>query len=182
MRIRIVLFSSAQPSNIRTVNNNVVESTTILLSQRRHWHFLWLLACGMTATVMAAVTVYSAYWIGRIAQRYNADGPDSMRDQRHTMCTAQPDLPAAYLTEVEATLAGPHPQRDRWRLMRADDRPVVRYAARARGRHDLAARLSRSRRTAPRRRGHRSSSQWSLQETRAVVAHRARPGSPRRLS
>ena len=31
--------------------------------ERSHWHFLWLLAGGMTATAVAAVTDYSAYWI-----------------------------------------------------------------------------------------------------------------------
>ena len=28
--------------------------------ERSHWHFLWLLAGGMTATAVAAVTGYSA--------------------------------------------------------------------------------------------------------------------------
>ncbi len=28
--------------------------------ERSHWHFLWLLASGMTATVVASVTGYSA--------------------------------------------------------------------------------------------------------------------------
>jgi Homeodomain-like domain len=45
--------------------------------------FLWLLAGGMTATAVAAVTGYSAYWIGQIAKRYNTDGPDGVRDRRH---------------------------------------------------------------------------------------------------
>src|SRR5258708_815298 len=64
--------------------------------ERSHWHFLWLLAGGMTATAVAAVTGYSAYWIGRIARRYNTDGPDSVQDRRHTMCAGRPDrLPTA---------------------------------------------------------------------------------------
>jgi hypothetical protein len=46
--------------------------------ERSHWHFLWLLAGGMTATAVAGVTGYSAYWIGQIARRYNTDGPDGM--------------------------------------------------------------------------------------------------------
>jgi hypothetical protein len=46
--------------------------------ERSHWHFLWLLASGMTATAVAAVAGYSAYWIGHIARRYNANGPDGM--------------------------------------------------------------------------------------------------------
>lgn len=46
-------------------------------AERGHWHFLWLLASGMTAAAVAAVTGCSAYWIGQIAQRYNTDGPDA---------------------------------------------------------------------------------------------------------
>jgi hypothetical protein len=41
-------------------------------------HFLWLLARGMTATAVAALTGYSAYWIGQIPQRYNTEGPDGV--------------------------------------------------------------------------------------------------------
>ena len=61
--------------------------------ERNRWHFLWLLAGGMTATAVAAVTGYSAYWIGHIARRYNAEGPDGIKDRRHV--TVQPDLPCS---------------------------------------------------------------------------------------
>jgi len=82
--------------------------------ERSHWHFLWLLAGGMTATAVAAVTGYSAYWIGHIARRYNTDGPEGMRDRRHTRCAGRPDLSAAQLSELGAAVAGPHPEGDRW--------------------------------------------------------------------
>jgi hypothetical protein len=39
--------------------------------ERSHWHFLWLLARGLTATAVASLTGYSAYWVGQIAHRYN---------------------------------------------------------------------------------------------------------------
>jgi hypothetical protein len=52
--------------------------------ERSHWHFLWLLAGGMTPTAAAAVTGYSAYWIGQIAWRYNINGTDGVRDRCHT--------------------------------------------------------------------------------------------------
>lgn len=39
--------------------------------ERSHWHFLFLLTGGMTADAVAAMTVYSAYWIGHISRRYN---------------------------------------------------------------------------------------------------------------
>jgi integrase len=50
--------------------------------ERSRWHFLWLLTRGLTATAVARVTGYSAYWIGQIAHRYNATGPEGVRDQR----------------------------------------------------------------------------------------------------
>ncbi len=39
------------------------------LVERSRWHFLWLLSRGFTATTIAAMTGYSAYWIGQIARR-----------------------------------------------------------------------------------------------------------------
>jgi transposase len=85
--------------------------------ERSHWHFLWLLARGMTATAVARVTGYSAYWVGQIARRYNRDGPDDMRDRRHT--ARAHGHPHVLLTEGEqadlrAALAEPHPAGDRW--------------------------------------------------------------------
>src|SRR5215469_18465331 len=72
--------------------------------ERSHWHFLWLLASGMTATTVAAITGYSADWIGQIAQRYNAAGPDGMRDRRHATCAVRPDLPASQVAELRAAV------------------------------------------------------------------------------
>lgn len=82
--------------------------------ERSHWHFIWLLAGGMTATAVAVVTGYSAYWIGQIARRYNTDGPDGVRDRRHATCMGRPDLPASQLAELRVAVAGPHPDGDRW--------------------------------------------------------------------
>jgi hypothetical protein len=62
----------------------------------------------MTATAVAAVTGYSGYWIGHIARRYNSDGPDGMRDQRHMKCAGQPVLSASQLAEFGTVLAGWH--------------------------------------------------------------------------
>jgi hypothetical protein len=48
------------------------------------WQILWLLAKGQTATQVAAVTGYSAYWVGQLARRYNAAGePDRSCGRSH---------------------------------------------------------------------------------------------------
>jgi transposase len=82
--------------------------------ERSHWHFLWLLAQGLTATAVAAVTGYSAYWIGQIAHRYNRDGPDSLGDRRHRAGEQRLLLPPGRHAALREALAGPHPEGDRW--------------------------------------------------------------------
>lgn len=53
-------------------------------NERTWWQILWLLAQGRTATDLSAVIGYRAYWIGQIAKRYNEQGPEGMRNRRHT--------------------------------------------------------------------------------------------------
>jgi hypothetical protein len=52
--------------------------------ERSWWQILWLLAQGRTATELAGVTSYSAYWIGQLAKRYNERGPAGMHNRKHT--------------------------------------------------------------------------------------------------
>src|SRR5260370_15668916 len=83
--------------------------------ERSRWHFLWLLARGHTAKVIAAITGYSAYWIGRIARRYNQDGPDGVKDRRHQSRPSAPLLTASQQNELVAALAPSFaPEGDRW--------------------------------------------------------------------
>jgi transposase len=85
--------------------------------ERSRWQFLWLLARGLTATAIARVTGYSAYWIGQIARRYNQAGPDSVRDQRRQGRhgrARQPLLTEERHAALRAALAQPHPTGDRW--------------------------------------------------------------------
>src|SRR5258705_173302 len=83
--------------------------------ERSRWHFLWLLARGLTAKVIAGITGYSAYWIGRIARRYNECGPDGVKDQRHRARPGNLRLTAAQQDELVAALAGgPAREGDRW--------------------------------------------------------------------
>jgi hypothetical protein len=82
--------------------------------ERSRWHFLWLLARGLTATAIARVTGYSAYWIGQIARRYNRAGPDGMGDQRRHRRARHPVLSEEQQAALRAALAEPHPAGDQW--------------------------------------------------------------------
>jgi transposase len=82
--------------------------------ERSRWQFLWLLARGLTATVIASMTGYSAYWIGRIARRYNERGPDGVKDQRHQTRPGRRLLTAAQQDALYGALGGPAPQYARW--------------------------------------------------------------------
>ncbi|HEY7974698.1 MAG TPA: IS630 family transposase [Ktedonobacterales bacterium] len=83
--------------------------------ERSRWHSLWLLARGLTAKAIANLTGYSAYWIGRIAQRYNQQGPDGVKDLRRQPRPSSQLLTAAQWDELVAALAGGSaPEGERW--------------------------------------------------------------------
>jgi len=82
--------------------------------EHSHWQFLWLLARGRTATAIARVTGYSAYWIGQIARRYNRAGPNGVRDQRRHTRGRHPLLSEERHAALRAALAEPHPAGDHW--------------------------------------------------------------------
>ena len=83
--------------------------------ERSRWHFLWLLARGLTAKAIATITAYSAYWIGRIAQRYNQQGSDGVKDLRRQPRPNSQLLSAAQRGELQAALAGGSaPEGERW--------------------------------------------------------------------
>ena len=88
--------------------------TTQDLMERSHWHFLWLLARGFTAKVIANITGYSAYWIGQIARRYNAHGAEGVQDQRRLARPHRQLWSATHHEELRAALSGPAPLHDRW--------------------------------------------------------------------
>lgn len=103
--------------------------------ERSWWQILWLLAQGRTATELAAVTGYSAYWIGQLAKRYNEQGPAGMQNCQHTTSRrAAPLLSAELQEELRQALAGPAPEEDRWSGRTVAEwmsarlgRPVSRY-------------------------------------------------------
>ena len=99
--------------------------------KRSRWHFLWLLARGLTAKLVASVTGYSAYWIVRIARRYNQHGPTGVKDLRHQSRPSVSLLSASQQDELAAALvAGPAPEGDRW-----CGRTVAAWIGQCLGRH-----------------------------------------------
>ena len=89
-------------------------------TERSHWHILWLLAQGHPADRVAQMTGYSAYWIGRLAHRFNEEGEAALVDHRKAPHFRPRPNPRALLTtpeqldELRAALAGPAPQGDVW--------------------------------------------------------------------
>jgi hypothetical protein len=83
--------------------------------ERSRWHFLWLLARGLTANLVASITGYSASWIGRLARRDNQHGPNGVKDLRHQSRPRTLHLTAAQQEQLAAALvAGTAPEGDRW--------------------------------------------------------------------
>lgn len=84
-------------------------------TERSRWQIIWLLSKGQLAREIAESTGYSAYWIGQIARRYNAEGSAGMVNRRHTTShRAAPLLSAAQQEELRQALSGPAPHGERW--------------------------------------------------------------------
>ncbi len=81
-------------------------------TERSHWQIIWLLAQGHRAVKVAEMTGYRAYWIGQLARRYNAGGPDALRDYRHQARHHRPALlpDAEALAALRAVWTTPAPQ------------------------------------------------------------------------
>ena len=76
--------------------------------ERSWWQILWLLARGQTATAIADSTGYTRAWIGQIAKRYNAQGPEGMVNRRRTTSWRAPRmLSAEQQEELCRALTGP---------------------------------------------------------------------------
>lgn len=83
--------------------------------ERTWWQILWLLARGQLAKDIAASTGYSCYWIGQIAKRYNAEGPEGMRNRQYTHShRAALLLSPAQLAELAMAVRGPAAEGDDW--------------------------------------------------------------------
>jgi transposase len=83
--------------------------------ERTWWQILWLLARGQLAKDIAESTGYSRYWIGQIAKRYNAEGPEGMHNRQYTHSHRAPLLLSPeQLAELAAAVRGPAPEGDDW--------------------------------------------------------------------
>ncbi|HEV8193325.1 MAG TPA: helix-turn-helix domain-containing protein, partial [Ktedonobacterales bacterium] len=83
--------------------------------ERSWWQILWLLGRGQLAKDIAESTGYSRYWIGQIAKRYNAEGPEGMHNRQYTHShRAAPLLSPEHLAALAAAVRGPAPEGDDW--------------------------------------------------------------------
>jgi transposase len=84
-------------------------------NERSWWQILWLLSQGHTAVQIAAVTGYSAYWIGQLAKRYNTEGPAGMHNRRHsTSHRTPPTVPPALQEELRQAVAAAAAHHEHW--------------------------------------------------------------------
>ncbi len=81
---------------------------------REHWRILYWLACGTKATRVAWLTGYSTKWVGRLARRYNREGPAAVEDQRRHNRGAAPLLTADQCVALAMALEGPAPDGGLW--------------------------------------------------------------------
>jgi hypothetical protein len=49
---------------------------------KSHFHAIWLLSLGYTASNVAAILSFSGRWVRLLVKRYNELGPDSLADRR----------------------------------------------------------------------------------------------------
>jgi len=81
---------------------------------RSQWQILWLLAQGQSTEQVVQSTGYSKTWIGTIAKRYNADGPDGVGDRRHANPGTVALLSTEQLAELDSLLDGPSADGGLW--------------------------------------------------------------------
>ena len=81
---------------------------------RSHYQMMWHLAEGMWVSECAAATGYTRRWIEKLAQRYNAEGPEALGDRRRRNKGARPLLDAAQLAALAEVVSAPPPDGGLW--------------------------------------------------------------------
>jgi transposase len=69
-------------------------------TERARWQVVWLKTQQRTTDAIAEFTGYTAAWVRAVLRRYNADGPDALRDHRHD----HPGAPAMLAPTQQAAL------------------------------------------------------------------------------
>lgn len=72
--------------------------------ERTHWHMLWLLKEGKSPREVAEVLGYTARWVRTVVQRWNAQGEEGIRDQRHDSVGSPALLSPTFQEELRAAL------------------------------------------------------------------------------
>lgn len=75
--------------------------------ERTHWQVIRLLQQGERSEEVARVVGYSLTWVRVLAERYNADGPEALRDGRRNNPGAAPLLDEAGLEALRQALESP---------------------------------------------------------------------------
>lgn len=99
-------------------------------TERARWQVVWLKTQRRTTAAIAETTGYTAPWVRAILRRYDADGPEALRDHRHDHPGAAAMLTPAQRADLEAALdTGVAPDGGPWTGPK-----VARWIERATGR------------------------------------------------
>lgn len=82
--------------------------------ERTHWHMLWLAKEGKSPREIAELLGYTARWVRTIIQRWNAQGEEGIRDQRHDIVGGPALLSAEQQEELRAALREPPADEGLW--------------------------------------------------------------------
>ncbi len=83
-------------------------------AEARHYHALWLISAGATATAAAKTVGLSDKWVRLLVQRFNQHGPTGLTDRRTTNPGKPPLLTPAQQQMLAALLDGPAPDGGLW--------------------------------------------------------------------
>lgn len=103
------------PRRLRIVNHLSVEElehryrTCQEVREREHWLVIWLLRLWTPSEYVANRTGLSVKWIRQLAQRYNQEGPEALRDKRRQHPGPALLLDETQMDELRAALELPVP-------------------------------------------------------------------------
>ncbi len=84
------------------------------VTERSHWHMLWLVSRGHTCPTVARLTGYSADWVRTMVHRSNVAGPAGLVDRRGANPGRPPLVPPAVREDLRQVLGNPPPDGGLW--------------------------------------------------------------------